>query len=219
MTPKEREAIIVHIESDLDEEDQGVGGVAPSTPTPGRKRPHSIESEDGDSDTLSSKVCVCCVCTYVCMYVCMYVCTCVYMYVCMYVCSMYTRPSIIAHVVLQDSRCVETPRPKRNKVVRTLDSDISGLFVVEGEVGGVACCSLVECCPAEDDYVPTSGGESDGESGAEKSGVEEALESDNEEGEEEGEEPVTLPKKVIFIRLVHSWHSVKFSFCTFSPFC
>eukprot|EP00731_Ephydatia_muelleri_P021032 Em0013g759a len=125
MAVKERESLIVHIESD--ESDEGKDE-PPPTPASGKKRQHSLESEeDGGSDTLESK----------------------------------------------DSGCVsETPQPKRNRV-RPLDSDVS-----------------------EDDYVPTSGGESDGESGEEKSGVDDTLHSDcEEEGENEEEEPVTTAKK------------------------
>ena len=64
MAVKERESLIVHIESD--ESDEGKDE-PPPTPTSGKKRQHSLESEeDGDSDTLESKVCGCgCVCMYV----------------------------------------------------------------------------------------------------------------------------------------------------------
>lgn len=61
-------------------------------------------------------------------------------------------------------------------------------------------CGLLftDGCLAEDDYVPTSGGESDGESGAEKSGVDETLQSDSDVESEEEEEPVTTAKKVTY---------------------
>ena len=61
-------------------------------------------------------------------------------------------------------------------------------------------CGLpfTDVCLAEDDYVRTSGGESDGESGEEKSAVDETMQSDcSEEVEEEEEKPVTMAKKVI----------------------
>ena len=66
MAVKERESLIVHIESD--ESDEGKDE-PPPTPASGKKRQHSLESEeDGGSDTLESKVCVCvCVCMYVCV--------------------------------------------------------------------------------------------------------------------------------------------------------
>ena len=57
MAVKERESLIVHIESD--ESDEGKDE-PPPTPASGKKRQHSLESEeDGDSDTLESKVCGC----------------------------------------------------------------------------------------------------------------------------------------------------------------
>ena len=78
--------------------------------------------------------------------------------------------------------------------MRPLDSDVSG---VRGAVWGCGLL-LTGGCLAEDDYVPTSGGESDGESGEEKSGVDDALHSDcEEEGEDDEEEPVTTAKKVL----------------------
>lgn len=131
MAVTDRESLIVLIESDTDEMDQGKDGPF-TTPASGKKRQHSLESEDGDSDTVGSK----------------------------------------------DSGCMsETPQPKRNRV-RMLDSDAS-----------------------EDDYVPTSEGESDGESEDGKSNFDETLESeceevaqDEDEGEEE-EEPVISAKK------------------------
>ena len=97
--------------------------------------------------------------------------------------------------------------------MRPLDSDVSG---VRGAVWGCGLL-LTDGCLAEDDYVPTSGGESDGESGEEKSGVDDTLHSDcEEEGEEEEEEPVTTAKKVLIATLCTTRVcSINFVACTY----